>query len=159
MAALKLDEFRALIKKTLQPLALWSAGAEELLVATAAQESHLGMYRRQINGPALGIFQMEPATFNDIWGNYLKYKPGLEADLCELATTQPPRPVEMVTNDAFAILMARVHYYRAPEALPAATDLGGIWQLYKLRWNTPLGAATYEQFVANYKKYVNGPAV
>jgi hypothetical protein len=154
MAALKPDELRTLIQETLKPLQLWSAAAEELLMATCAQESHLGEYRRQINGPALGIFQMEPATFQDIWANYLKYKPALESDVCALASTQPPRPVEMVTNDGFAVLLARIHYLRAPEALPAADDIDGLWQLYKLRWNTPLGAATYEQFMANYKKYV-----
>jgi len=153
------NELRALIQKTLKPVQLWSPDAEELLMATAAQESHLGQYRRQTGGgPALGIFQMEPATFNDIWLNYLAYHKNLEADLCALATTQPPRPVEMVTNDAFAILMARVHYLRAPGSLPAASDLEGLWAYYKAHWNTPLGAATHDQFTNNYRMLVNGDA-
>jgi hypothetical protein len=159
MAALKPDELRTLIQDTLKPVQLYSPAAEELLLATAAQESHLGEYRRQIGGPALGIFQMEPATFQDIWANYLKYKPALESDVCALASTQPPRPVEMVTNDGFAVLLARIHYLRAPEALPAAGNLCDLWTLYKLRWNTPLGAATKDQFFANYRKYVDGPAI
>jgi len=128
-------------------------------MATAAQESHLGVFRRQLNGgPALGIFQMEPATYNDLWANFLKFHKNLETDLCALATTQPPRPVEMVTNDAFAILAARVQYLRSPDPLPEATDLEGLWAEYKRRWNTPEGAATHDQFVANYRKYVGGDA-
>lgn len=154
------QELRDLIQTTLAPMGLWSAEAAELLMATAAQESHLGEYRRQLGGgPALGIFQMESATFNDIWANYLKYHPGIETEICRLASTQPPRPVEMVTNDGFAVAMARVHYLRAPGALPASTDLEGLWNYYYLHYNTPLGKATKEEFYANYKKYVGGSAV
>lgn len=153
------QELRDLIKKTLDSLNLYSPGAEELLMATCAQESHLGVYRRQINGPALGIFQMEPEDFKDIWLNYLAYKPNLSTDLSALASSQPPRPVEMVMNDAFAIAMARVHYLRAPGLIPDPTDLTAIWNYYKQHYNTPQGAATQAEFVANYRKYVNGSAV
>ena len=159
MTALNPDALRALIKSTLAPLGLYSPAAEELLMATCAQESALGLYRRQQGGgPALGIFQMEPATFQDIFSNYLAYKPALLTDVCALATTQPPRPVELVTNDAFAVLMARIHYLRAPGALPPATDLAGIWNYYRGHYNTVLGKATQEEFYANYKKLVGGPA-
>ena len=152
------EELRDLIKTTLWPVNLYSPEAEELLMATCAQESALGTYRRQVGGPALGVFQMEPEDFNDIFTNFLAYKPALLTDVCSLATTQPPRPVELVTNDAFAVLMARIHYLRAPGALPAATDLTALWNYYKLHYNTPGGAATQEQFFANYKKLVNGGA-
>ena len=147
------QELRDIIQKALAPLGLWSAGAEELLMATAAQESHLGQYRRQINGPALGIYQMEPATFNDLFTNYLQYHPTIKSEIL-FQSHGDASPETLVENDAFATCMARVLYLRAPEALPASTDLGGIWRLYKLRWNTPLGAATHDQFVANYNRYV-----
>ena len=150
---------RTLIQTTLKPLNLYSVDAEELLCATCAQESLLGKYRRQGNGgPALGIFQMEPEDFNDIWTNYLAYHPNLAMDIGKLATTQPPRPVELVTNDPFSIAMARVQYLRAPGTLPAATDLQGLWAYYKAHYNTPEGAATQDQFVRNYQTLVKGPA-
>lgn len=149
---------RTLIQGTLKPLVLYSPEAEELLMATAGQESLLGTYRHQVNGPAIGIFQMEPATFTDIWTNYLPYRAALKEPIAELASTQPPRPIEMQDNDEFATAMARVHYLRSPMALPPATDLTAIWTVYKAVWNTPLGAATQEQFFANYRKFVNGPA-
>jgi hypothetical protein len=152
-------QLRTTIQTALKQLNLYSADAEELLMATCAQESHLGEYRRQLgNGPAMGIYQMEPATFNDIQANYLAYKPSLAAEIAAFASTCPPRPVELIANDAFATAMARTHYLRAPEALPPATDLGAIWNLYKLRWNTPAGAATEGQFRANYARYVTDGA-
>jgi hypothetical protein len=146
---------RHLIQTTLEPLLLYSSAAEELLLATCAQESHMGYYRRQVGGPALGIFQMEPASFHDICVNYLQYHPILDSKINVLG---PRAPDELVNNDALAIAMARVQYLRAPEPLPYPTDLKAIWTLYKLRWNTPQGAATIEQFYRNYKTLVHGDA-
>jgi len=148
------QELRSLIKATLTPIGLYSPEAEELLMATAAQESHLGTYRRQIGGPALGIFQMEPNTFNDIWANYLHYKQALSDKVRALATYGFVIASELMNNDPFAIAMARLVYLRAPEPLPASTDIEGMWTLYKLRYNSPKGAATHDEFVANYKRYV-----
>ena len=63
-----------IIRPTLQKINLWSEAAENLLLGTAAQESLLGTYLKQNgNGPALGIYQMEPNTHKDIWIHYLNY--------------------------------------------------------------------------------------
>lgn len=149
------QELRDLIRSTLTPLGLYSADAEELLVATCAQESHLGVYRQQIGGPALGIYQMEPEDFYDIWKNYLAYHPQLADAIRALNTsTVGVIPGELINNDAFATAMARVHYLRAPGTLPAAADLEAIWAYYKAHYNTPAGAATHDQFIANYHRYV-----
>ncbi len=43
--------------------------ARFLLLCTAAIESNCGYYIKQVDGPALGIWQMEPATHDDIWEN------------------------------------------------------------------------------------------
>jgi hypothetical protein len=141
---------RQLIQQTLTPLSLYSPAAEELLMATCAQESLMGKYRHQVNGPAIGIFQMEPGDFNDIWQNFLRGKT-LGDQIGALASTQPPRPIEMQNNDPFAIAMCRAHYYRVPHPLPDPSNLEGLWTYYKTYYNSLLGAATREQFVANYK--------
>jgi hypothetical protein len=145
---------RALIQSTLKPLNLWSANAEELLLATCAQESLMGVYRTQGNGgPARGIFQMEGEDHDDIWQNYLSYHADLGQSLHTLAEGNPVTD-EMVNNDPYAIAMARVHYMRAPGSLPAPTDLNGLWTYYKQHYNTPGGAATQEQFNEHYKRFV-----
>ena len=154
---LNISNLRAQIESTLKPLGLYSPEAEELLCATCAQESLLGTYRVQVNGPAVGVFQMEPEDYNDIWTNYLKYNFQLSVQLSALAEGNVGVQ-QLVTNDPLAIAMARIHYLRAPEPLPAATDLAGLWQLYKLRYNTPQGAATQQQFYGNYHRLVQGPA-
>lgn len=157
IVGMDIETLRALIRSTLTPLGLYSPNAEELLCATCAQESLLGAYRRQVGGPALGIFQMEPEDFNDIWTTYLAYKPVLSAQIRALVPGLMVAP-DLVNNDPLAIAMARVHYLRAPGALPAATDLQGLWAYYKAHYNTPEGAATQAQFVEHYQTLVKGPA-
>lgn len=145
------SDLRALIRSTL-PAELQSPAAEELLMATCAQESLMGHYRRQVDGPALGIFQMEPATYQDIWTNFLAYHQGL------LRWAVAPPAEQMVLDDELALCMARVQYRRVPEALPEANDLRGLWMYYKAYYNTPLGDATIDQFYSRYKQLVGGLA-
>ena len=157
--ALNASLLRGHIQKVLAPLGLYSPEAEELLMATCAQESLLGKYREQVGGPALGIFQMEPATYDDIWDNYLKYHMDLATKIAALV---PPGVVPeahiLINNDDLAIAMARIQYLRAPGALPAATDLNAIWLYYKAHYNTPLGAAKQIDFYRHYHELVQGAA-
>ncbi len=59
-----------IVQPVLAALGTWSLESEMLLMGTAAHESLL-IYTHQIGGPALGYFQMEPATHDDCWTNYL----------------------------------------------------------------------------------------
>jgi hypothetical protein len=144
---------RALIKQTLAPLQLYSANAEELLMATCAQESLLGTFRKQVGGPALGIFQMEPSDHDDIWRNFLQYKPILAIDgrqLVGFVVGTPPAYL-LETNDPYAIFMCRMHYDRVPRPLPPCDDLNAIFIYYKVAFNTVQGAATQAEFYEHYK--------
>ena len=59
-------QLRDLISDTLHEIDAHSDAAVNLLMGTCAQESHLGTYIRQISGSALGIMQVEPATYQDV---------------------------------------------------------------------------------------------
>jgi hypothetical protein len=151
------DDLRKAIRTELLLIGLYSADAEELLMATCAQESLLGQYRHQVSGPALGIFQMEPGDHDDIWKNYLTY----HTDLARFIVGDPvikPDASRLQTDDAYAIAMCRVHYARCPRAFPKATDLNGLWMYYKVNYNSVHGAATQEQFNRHYQTLVHGVA-
>ena len=142
---------RNLITSVLKELNLHSDNAVNLLMGTAAQESHLGKYRKQMGGgPALGIFQMEPATFNDIVNNYLRYKPELAARIERVARISRFKAEDIENNDLLAICMARVHYHRGREAIPS--DLDGWARYWKRCFNTTLGKGTETGSIANSKK-------
>lgn len=143
------------IRPTLDHIGLWSESAEELLMLTAAQESAMGRYLRQITGPAVGVFQMEPATHKDHWANYLAYKPDLAERVLGLRLGwTDDRAQEMAGNLYYAAAMARVHYRRNPNALPRAQDVRGLAAYWKAAYNTPLGHGTVEQAIESYKRYV-----
>lgn len=147
-----------IIQPTLRGIGKYSRNAEELLLLTAAQESQLGTYLHQLdNGPAVGIYQMEPATHDDIWTHYLKYNQHL-AD--KILQWELPRAFEesdakeMAGNMYYATAMARAFYLRFAESLPEYDDVRGMAKYYKKYWNTKLGAATVTETVENYQRYV-----
>ena len=151
------DQLRVhIIEPALRELGLHSNSAVQLLMLTCAQESRLGHYIVQIRGPAKGIFQMEPATHDDIWENYLKYKPDLAQKLEHIAGTHPVQPTAdvLVYNLRYAAAMARIHYRRSPDALPDYGDIVGMANMWKKVYNTPLGRGTAREAMENYHKHV-----
>jgi hypothetical protein len=140
-----------IIIPTLQAIGLYSEAATELLLGTALQESKL-VYRRQLgNGPARGLLQMEMATHNDIFNNYLKYRSTLRNAVLQLKSDpQGDAENELTDNDAYAVAMARVLYKRAPKALPDAGNVEGMAAYWKQYYNTPLGAGTVNQYVTSW---------
>lgn len=141
------------VRPVLVRLNLWSLAAENLVVGTAVHESRLDYLKQLGRGPALGICQMEPATHDDIWQNYLAYHPGLASRVEQLIAPWPvPRSSQLVSNLAYAVGMCRVHYRRVPTALPKADDTVGLGAYWKTHYNTHLGAGTIEQFVEAYSQ-------
>lgn len=142
------DFLDTIIKPTVTHLGLSSTSAEELLLGTALVESNL-VYRSQLgNGPARGLFQMEMATHDDIWDNYLKYHGGLAALVKGLKTTvNASAENELKNNDKYACAMARVHYKRVLEALPDSGNselMGAYWKKY---YNTVFGGGTVQKYI------------
>lgn len=136
----------------LEPEIKYSIDAENLICGTGAQESAYGKYRKQINGPALGVYQMEPVTFNDIVNNFLAYKPALRAKIMRVSGVDKFDSADLVNNDKLAICFCRLQYYR--QSAPIPTDLNAQAAYYKQYYNTPKGKATVEQYLENYRRYV-----
>jgi len=138
-----------IIRPVLNRIGLYSEAAEELLMLTAATESLCGKFVHQVGGPALGIFQMEPRTHDDIWENFLKYKPALAMHVKTYGRISQQLP----GNLYYACAMARVHYLRVPERLPSAMDVDGLARYWKDHYNTHLGAGQPHEAVENYQRF------
>lgn len=117
--------------------------ATKLLLGTAAQESVFGTYLRQLgNGPALGAFQVEKITFNDLKQRFSKKFPCIE-----------PLNFEQLEWDLRAsIIVCRIKYYSCP-GFPT-DSLESIARYWKKYYNTYLGAGTEQEFITNYNKYI-----
>lgn len=142
-------QFRDLIERALDFSALEfgagfdSTAAVELLLETAAVESDFGTYLRQRGGgPALGVFQTEPATFIWIRGRF----PQIEKFSFD----------ELEWNLWRAILVARCVYRAWPEPLPKAGDIEGQWEYYKRFYNSSAGATTRSKFMSKCEFYLTG---
>jgi len=146
-------QLRMLIQEVLQEIDLYSEDAVELLMLTAAQESHLGHYLMQVNnGPAKGIFQCEINTEKDIWENFLEFKPRLAKRVRALMGEADWDHLQLKGNLLYQIALARVHYYRVPEKLPDRNDVEAMAKYYKKYYNTHLGRATWQAALKNYRR-------
>lgn len=149
------DIIEYVIRPTLKHLNLYSESAENLLVGTAAHESRFE-YLHQVKGPAIGLWQMEPGAFKDIFDNYLDYRSELKVKIRNLAAGRFSGTVipaeEMHGNLNLACAMARLQYYRQSEPLPHKDDIAGLGRYYKKWYNTPAGKATPEDFVEAFNK-------
>ena len=144
-----------IVKPVLIGINMWSQEAEDLMMGTAAQESLLGKYIKQDHGPALGIFQMEPRTHDDIWTRYLTQNPKVCNDLmitCKFANK--PTKEMLVYNLFYAAAMTRVFYRRIPDTIPRTLE--GQAEYWKTWYNTPQGAGSTSQYIANYNRFILG---
>ena len=149
--ASQLREF--IVRPALKEIGLWSLAAENLVMGTGAQESRLRYVKQIGGGPALGLFQMEPATHNDIWTNYLIWNQAWSGEVKRLAVTRDasgiPLASEMIWNLKYAAAMCRVFYRRKPGALPDTVE--GMAAYWKRHWNTFLRKGTVAEFIKNYE--------
>ena len=154
---LDIAQFRSLIiRPALEAIDLHSEAAEELVLGTALQESNLKYLKQLGNGPAIGLWQMEPSTHADIWTNFLKYRPELAFKLRALL----PRDSEigfaqqMAGNLWYGAAMCRVHYFRRKEPLPKAGDIVAQSLFWKRTYNTNLGKGTAAEYQEKWREYM-----
>lgn len=137
-----------------------SEAAAELLLGTAAQESNLRALDQVLSrddrtlGPAFGLFQIEPATHDDIWANWLHHRPALAERVVSLMAPWPSPHIQLATNLTYAAAIARLVYYRSSVKMSAPGDVAGHAAVWKRVYNTPKGKGTPEQFVTNWRALV-----
>jgi hypothetical protein len=134
------------IRPALSPHGLWSTEAEELLMLTAAQESKLGYYLKQLgDGPGMGPWQMEADTFN--WlrdGASFAFKNPLKGR----------HDSELIYDLRLGALAARLRYLVDPSPLPTEDDVEGLAKYWKRVYNTYKGKGKWEEAVQAYQYYV-----
>jgi len=146
------------IRPALHQVGLHSKSAEQLLLGTCCVESALGTYVKQINGPALGIYQMEAATHWDCYANYLRYRPQLMEKIRKMVPSGDwnvdnncPEDSLLITDLRYATVMARIKYLRSPVPLPREDDWHECAVVWKSVYNTELGAGTELKFMDSLK--------
>ncbi|HUB16168.1 MAG TPA: hypothetical protein VMB34_29755 [Acetobacteraceae bacterium] len=127
------DALANYVRPALIGLNLHSVDAERLLMGTAAVESNFVNFVQFGRGPARGMFQMEPATFDDIINRYLAMaeQAVLRDALIALASGSPPRFDALETDHLLAAGLARVRYHMVQAGIPSALkDQAEYWWVH-----------------------------
>ena len=129
----------------------------KLMLGTAACES-LFTIRKQVRGPARGLWQAEPNTAIDIYKNYLQYHPNVYEVMThmfadEVTFNVPPKDIleyRLVSDDEYACAIARLVYARDRHAIPS--DINDIAKYYKRVYNTVRGKGSAERFLSIWSR-------
>lgn len=122
------------------PARMDSPEARVLLLAIGLQESRM-TYRRQLGGPARGLWQFErgtPETRAGVAGVLLH--PASRHYLVSICTACELRPdaqaiyERLDTDDVLAAIVARLLLWTDPAPLPATHDADGGWAYYLRTW-------------------------
>jgi hypothetical protein len=142
-------QLRTLIKEELNKLNPQLVNGTELLMFTAAAETHCGTWLWQHtnldeipDNLAYGIFQMEALAYRDACNYILRYKPNYIV---------PPRK-RLITDLQLAIWTARCYYLRFAEPIPK--DEEGLARYWKKYWNTEKGKGTIDAALWKYLEFV-----
>lgn len=117
------------------PPGMTSAAAEVMLLAIGLQESRL-QYRRQVGGPARGLWQFERG--GGVAG-VLRHPASREHALkvCDARRVAPvPEQVyqRLEHDDVLAAAFARLLLWTDPQPLPGIGEVGKSWELYLRTW-------------------------
>lgn len=153
--SIKFDHFREeVVYHTLWVLAPdipYSEHTVDLLMLTCAAESQGGTYLKQLQGPALGVYQMEPTTATDIHAHWLENRKELKHKAVLLGMSHIPITQQLTANLYLATAFARFHYRRSP--MPIGTTIEEHAHMWKKVYNTPLGKGTVEHAIESYEKW------
>ena len=140
------------IYNILLSLKLYSnASIVKMIFETACVESNCGEYIKQINGPACGIFQIEPNTAQDIIDNYIKYRSRYKDIFDMLYIKAFTLSQNLKYNLAFSVFMCRMFYMRIKESIPNTVEKRAeYWKKY---YNTEQGKGTTTEYIRKVGKY------
>lgn len=133
--------------------------ARLLLLATAAIESDCGYYIKQINGPALGIWQMEADTHDDTLTNCDAIR---DSDffnkIYDLIPILPIKTHPLIGSSMYACAIARLKYSMDSKPLPKITgnridDEISFYGYYKRIYNTKHGKSTFAKWQIACEKH------
>lgn len=145
---------RALVRVTAHALGVWTPALEEVLLMIAAHESHMGKFTRQIGGgPALGWWQMEPATHDDCMRIVVPRRTHWMPALRLYASPRGLGAETMAVSPAYACAMACMQVQRFDTLPTDASNVRSMAAFAKMRWNGG-GKASVGDYELAYRERV-----
>ena len=124
-----------------------SPEARELIFRTGMAESGYRAIEQHGGGPAVGYFQVEPATINDTITNYVTYRPEIQTKLWSLGFDDKDSALRVMGSISLQVAFCRLKYRRDKYALPPCGDLEAQGKYWKRVYNTYKGKGTVKHFM------------
>lgn len=144
------------VRPTLKHLGVWSKDAEELILATAAQESGLGFHIKQKHHSGIGVYHIDPKTHQTIWDQYLVEHPEKASAVRGFASQHEflnSPHAELATNLSYATAIAWCIYERAGYDIPNHREVDQMAKYWKKYYHNGKNASC-TSFIRNYQAYV-----
>ena len=148
-----IKDIEIVVEMTLKKMDMYSKDALAMVMRTGMAETGFRHLKQMGDGPALGFFQVEPATIMDTIDNYVKYRPTIEAHLNEIGFDKKDVAYRMMSNIGLQAAFCRLKYRRDKFAMPSRKDIEAQAKYWKRVYNTKLGKGTEEHFIKANKGY------
>ena len=137
-----------IIDWALVEVSMYSPEAAQLVYRTGMAESGYRALRGATKGnPAIGFWQVEPATIDDCGDNFISFRQELMRSILHLGFHIDDRNMSVLSNLALQIVFCRIKYWRFPKKLPELNDLEAQAGYWKDCYNSKLGRGTIKHFM------------
>ena len=123
----------------------YSEDAAKLIFETGMTESGYRHLEQMGGGPAVSFFQMEEATINSMFDNWITYRKPAVACLYRLGLVERHMVFCVMSNIALAVAFCRIYYWRKPGSIPS--DIEGRAKYWKKHYNTAGGKGSFEHYM------------
>lgn len=144
-----------IICPVLKQVGIYSPEGEQLVLGTGAKESGFKYIHQIGGGPALGFYQMEPATYWNLWNQYLLNKPELRKlilSVCKYSTI--PSEDFLMHDLRLATIMCRVRYMWINSPIPAFNDIDGQAKYWAKYYNANPVTGVPNEYVEAYNRCI-----
>ena len=141
------EDIKKIIDWSLDNLSMNSKDASSLVYRTGMAESGYRHLSQMGSGPAVGFFQVEPATIDDTWNNYAVYRKPIMAVLKDMGFDPDDSRMRVMSSIALQAAFCRLKYRRDRLAIPPADDIHAQAAYWKRVYNTVLGKGSVEHFI------------
>tara|TARA_Y100000310_G_C20422345_1_gene687269 strand:- start:345 stop:809 length:465 start_codon:yes stop_codon:yes gene_type:complete len=148
-----INEIKEIVEYALYRINSYSDDALVMVVRTGMAESGYRALKGYGEGnPAIGFWQIEPATMNDMIDNYIGYRSHYKKNLISLGMNfEKDTILSVMSNMAVQAALCRLHYRRDRDPLPSWDDLEGQAKYWKRVYNTVEGRGTVKHFMKTNK--------
>lgn len=137
-------------------IGLYTPSAHVLMLGTGIIETNYHYIKQFNDGPGNGIYEIEEATYNDIYRYLCRHENMRLKETCMSSCLYSawPDKESLIYNLRWCTIICRIKYHMIPDKIPSSFDAEGMAEYYKKYYNTEKGEANLEKAVDTFKHVI-----